>query len=79
MDVAVRRTGKRWAASYNQDAGFPCAFPRRIKDQFQPLPTPVRVSTPFLITSADLATGGVHVFKSGYFAIWASPTRGMVR
>ena len=31
------------------------------------------VSTPLLITSADLATGGVHVFKSAYLAQLGEP------
>ena len=31
------------------------------------------VSTPLMITSADLATGGVHVFKSGYLAELGGP------
>ena len=31
------------------------------------------VSTPLMITSADLATGGVHVFESGYLAELGGP------
>ena len=31
------------------------------------------VPTPFMITSADLAAGGVHVFKSGYLAALGGP------
>ena len=44
-----------------------------VLQRYVPQLTLGEVSTPLLITSADLATGGVHVFKSSYLADLGEP------
>ena len=44
-----------------------------VLQQYVPRLTLGEVSTPLMITSADLATGGVHVFKSAYLAQLGEP------
>ena len=44
-----------------------------VLQQYVPRLTLGEVSTPLLITSADLATGGVHIFKSAYLAQLGEP------
>ena len=44
-----------------------------VLQRYVPCHTLGQVETPLMITSADMATGGVHVFKSGYLAELGGP------
>jgi predicted acylesterase/phospholipase RssA len=46
-----------------------------VLQRYVPVLTLGEISVPLMITSADLATGGVHLFKSAYLGDWASLTR----